>query len=93
MQIILSIKPKYCEEIFSGTKRFEYRRRVFKQEIQKVFVYATSPVCKIVGEFELERIIADTPDSIWNQTTNMEVSLGNFMISISMVRIWLMHWQ
>lgn len=68
MQIILSIKPKYCEEIFSGTKRFEYRRRVFKQEIQKVFVYATSPVCKIVGEFELERIIADTPDSIWNQT-------------------------
>ncbi len=68
MQIILSIKPKYCEEIFSGTKRFEYRRRVFKQEIQKVLVYATSPVCKIVGEFELEKIIADTPDSIWNQT-------------------------
>lgn len=67
-RIILSIKPKYCEEIFSGTKRFEYRRRIFRKDVQSVLIYATSPICKIVGEFEIEKIIADTPDSIWNQT-------------------------
>ena len=30
MKIILSIKPQYCEEIFAGEKRFEYRRKIFQ---------------------------------------------------------------
>ena len=68
MKIILSIKPQYCEEIFAGEKRFEYRRKIFKQSVESVLVYATSPICKIVGEFEIDRVIEDTPKSLWNQT-------------------------
>ena len=45
MKIILSIKPQYCEEIFAGEKRFEYRRKIFKQSVDSVLVYATSPMC------------------------------------------------
>lgn len=69
MKIILSIKPQYCDEIFAGEKRFEYRRKIFKRSVESVLVYATSPICKIVGEFEIDRVLEDTPESLWMQTS------------------------
>ena len=69
MKIILSIKPQYAEEIFAGEKRFEYRRKIFKQSVESVLVYATSPICKIVGEFKIDRVLEDTPDSLWQRTS------------------------
>jgi predicted transcriptional regulator len=69
MKIILSIKPKYVEAIKSGEKKFEYRRKIFKKKnIEKVLIYSSSPVCRIVGEFSIEYIISDTPDNIWSIT-------------------------
>lgn len=68
MNIILSIKPEYVEKIFSGEKKYEYRKVVFKQKVEAVYIYASSPICKIVGEFKIERIICDTPEAIWRQT-------------------------
>jgi len=69
MKIILSIKPRYCEEIFAGEKRFEYRRKIFKRPVESVLVYATSPICKIVGEFQIDRVLEDSPESLWSQTS------------------------
>ena len=69
MKIILSIKPQYCDEIFAGAKRFEYRRKMFKRSVESVLVYATSPICKIVGEFEIDRVLEDTPESLWMRTS------------------------
>lgn len=69
MNVLLSIKPEYVERIFSGSKKYEYRKAIFKkQNIKKVIVYSTMPVGKIVGEFEIERIIEDSPNNIWEQT-------------------------
>ena len=68
MKLILSIKPEFCEQIFHGNKRYEYRRRIFKKDVESVLVYATSPVCKIVGEFQIMTIIQDTPDALWSRT-------------------------
>jgi predicted transcriptional regulator len=69
MKIILSIKPKYVEAIKNGTKRYEYRKKIFKRkDINKILVYSSSPVCRIVGEFSIENIISDTPENIWNKT-------------------------
>ena len=68
MNIILSIKPEYVEKIFSGEKKYEYRKVIFKQKVDTVYIYASSPICKIVGEFKIERIICDAPDVIWSQT-------------------------
>ena len=65
MKIILSIKPQYCDEIFAGEKRFEYRRKMFKRSVESVLVYATSPICKIVGEFEIDQVLEYTPESLW----------------------------
>jgi predicted transcriptional regulator len=69
MQVLLSIKPEYVDRILSGEKRYEYRRRVFQREgITTVVIYATAPVMRIVGEFEIAGIIEDTPNELWMQT-------------------------
>ena len=32
MKALLSIKPEFADKIFAGTKRYEFRRAVFKKE-------------------------------------------------------------
>lgn len=68
MNVILSIKPEFVEKIFSGEKRYEYRKILFKQKVDTVYIYASRPIGKIVGEFKIEEIICDTPDNIWKRT-------------------------
>ncbi|MBQ2916595.1 MAG: ASCH domain-containing protein [Clostridia bacterium] len=68
--IIISIKPKYVEEIFSGNKRYEYRKCKCKENIDKIIIYSTFPVKKIVGEAKVEEILEDSPEKIWKITEN-----------------------
>lgn len=64
---LLSIKPCYVAQIFSGGKRYEFRTKVFAQRVSRVIVYSTLPTGKIVGEFIVERVLSGTPQSIWAQ--------------------------
>lgn len=75
MDVILSIKPKYCEDIKKGKKKYEFRKRISKSwnQAEKVFMYSTSPVKKIVGTFTVDTIIEDIPDKLWK---NFESSSG-----------------
>ena len=69
MKVLLSIKPQFVEEIFNGNKKFEYRKRIFKRpNIKSVVIYATMPVGKIVGEFDIEEILEEHPKSLWEKT-------------------------
>lgn len=69
MKVLLSIKPEFAEKIFNGTKMYEFRRSIFKKNhIKTVVVYASSPMQKVVGEFEIEHIIYDELKNLWNQT-------------------------
>ena len=67
MNVILSIKPEYCEKIRIGDKRYEFRKVVFnnRENIDKVFIYCTSPVQKIIGFFKIDEIIEDDPINLW----------------------------
>ena len=65
---VLSIKPQYAEAIFSGKKRFEFRRAIFKHDIKVVVVYITSPVGQVAGEFKVDDIITDDVDALWDRT-------------------------
>jgi predicted transcriptional regulator len=70
MKVLLSIKPDFANKIFSGEKKFEFRKVLFKnKEVRKVVVYATMPVGKIIGEFTIKDIHIDSPDSIWEKTS------------------------
>lgn len=71
MNAILSIKPEFVKEIMAGRKGYEFRKQGFKKEVNTVFVYASSPVCRIVGEFELGEVLEGTPDYIWSKTSHL----------------------
>ena len=69
MTVLLSIKPEFAYKIFDGTKKFEFRKTLFKRkDVNKVIVYASYPVKKVIGEFMIEDILTDNVESIWNIT-------------------------
>lgn len=69
MKVLLSIRPEYVERIFAGTKRYEFRRRPYgNRDVRTVVVYATKPVGKIVGEFDVDSILGEAPDELWTRT-------------------------
>jgi predicted transcriptional regulator len=69
MKVLLSIKPEFADKIFNGTKKYEFRKSVFKNKnVDTVVVYASSPWKYIIGEFKIETILSDSVDRIWEQT-------------------------
>lgn len=68
MNALLSIKPEFVEKIFSGEKLYEYRKVLFKKNVRKIVVYCTKPVGMIVGEFDVDYILEDSPELIWDKT-------------------------
>ena len=71
MKVLLSIKPEYAEKILSGEKKYEFRRAVFKNtSIKKVVIYASSPVQKVIGEFDIDHILSLELEELWEKTSN-----------------------
>ena len=68
MKVLLSIKPEFANKIFDGTKQFEFRRVMFKRSVKTVVVYASSPTQRVIGEFEIERVLSADLDSLWAET-------------------------
>lgn len=68
MRALLSIKPIFADRIFEETKKFEFRRSIFKQPVTKVVVYASAPTSLVVGEFDVDAVIYDDLDKLWATT-------------------------
>lgn len=69
MKVLLSIKPQFAIKIFDGTKKFEFRKTVFKNSnINTVIVYASSPMQKVIGEFTIDEIMEEEPETLWEMT-------------------------
>ncbi|EJT6662899.1 ASCH domain-containing protein [Clostridium perfringens] len=68
MKAILSIKPDFVNKILSGEKKFEYRKKIFKQPVETVVIYSSSPVQKFVGEFTISNILCSDILNIWKET-------------------------
>ena len=66
--VLMSIKPEYVEKIFNGTKKYEYRKKRCKKNIDRIIVYSTSPIKKVVGELEIEDVLEDNKEVIWDKT-------------------------
>jgi len=70
MKILLSIKPEYANKILDGHKHFEFRKSIFKNPlVSKVLIYATMPVGMVIGEFDIEEVLADRPNQVWMMTS------------------------
>lgn len=69
MKVLISIKPKYVEKIFSGTKKYEFRRAMFKnRDVSHMVIYASSPVQKVIGEVEIGEIVEGDFTTLWEKT-------------------------
>lgn len=69
MKVLLSIKPEFVDKIFQGTKRVEFRRVLFRRtDVSCVIVYASSPVQRVIGEFEIDEILSSSVEELWDAT-------------------------
>lgn len=64
--ILLPIKPVYANKILERTKKYEYRRKICKKDIHKIYIYATAPIKKIVGEAVVIDKIVMEKEKLWN---------------------------
>lgn len=75
MKILMSIKSEYADKILNGTKIYELRKKPLRNEINTIVIYSSGKVKKIVGEFEIDFVIKDIPENIWD--------LGETVLGIS----------
>ena len=66
--ILMSIKPEYVDKIFTGEKKYEYRKRMCKEKIDTIIVYSSSPIQKVVGELKIKQVLYDKKTIIWDKT-------------------------
>lgn len=67
-EILLSINPDHVENIFEGKKEYEYRKTKCKRNVDKIIIYSTFPIMKVVGEAEVKEVLIASPKEIWNKT-------------------------
>lgn len=64
---LFSIHPRYATAILDGTKTVEFRRQGLPADVTHIAIYATSPVQRVVGMFEIEGIDKVTPARAWKK--------------------------
>jgi len=64
----MAIKPEYVELILNGDKWFEYRRVMPQKDVDKILIYETAPVSRVVGEAEVLTLVSACVDDLWKWT-------------------------
>jgi predicted transcriptional regulator len=83
-RVLLSVKPQFAEAILAGRKTFEFRRALFRRpDIETVVLYASSPTCKVVGEFTIDEVLSLALDALWETTGKAGRSIATTSIDIS----------
>ena len=67
--ILISILPKWADQILSGTKKWEYRRVAINAEKgSKLILYASGKLHAIVGEATIEKVLIEPVDLLIQHT-------------------------
>lgn len=66
--IILPIKSVYVDKILSGEKKYEYRKKLCKKRINKIYLYKMAPEKAIVGEAEVLDFLVLNKEQLWEET-------------------------
>lgn len=68
LNILLSVKPKYVNEIVAGRKKYEFRKSIFvREDIKNIYIYSSSPVKKIIVMVEIDDILSGSPEWLWKK--------------------------
>ena len=67
--ILMPINPQYVDEILAGRKKYEYRKiKAKKANVDKMIIYSTSPIMKVVAEVDIKEILEEEPEKLWEMT-------------------------
>ena len=70
-RILMPINPEYVDEILAGRKKYEYRKiKAKRNNIDKIIIYSTSPIMKVVAEVDIKEILEEEPEKLWEMTKN-----------------------
>lgn len=67
----MSIKPEYAHAIEKGEKLVEFRKKPLANSVVRVYVYASAPVKRVIGCFQVKGIVCDTPEALWTRYSNV----------------------
>ena len=77
--ILLSVNPEYVDKIFAGSKKYEYRKRLASKTVDKILIYSTAPIMKVVGEVQVIETISASPTALWECTKKFAgISRGKY---------------
>jgi predicted transcriptional regulator len=65
--VLLSVKPRFAEQILDGTKTVEFRRSWAVEPVGLAVVYSSSPVQRLVGIVGIEGVVIASPASVWTK--------------------------
>lgn len=63
--VVLSLHPIHAHAILDGRKTVEFRRSRIPADAQRVVIYATSPVMKVLGTAVVSGFKKAAPTTIW----------------------------
>jgi predicted transcriptional regulator len=65
---LISIRPRFAEMIFAGSKTVELRRVCPQVSVGDLaLVYVSSPTKELCGSFEVGKILTGSPTALWNK--------------------------
>lgn len=68
-KILMPINPEYVDEILAGRKKYEYRKiKAKRSNVNKMIIYSTSPIMKVVAEVDIKEILEEDPETLWKIT-------------------------
>lgn len=65
--MLLSVKPRFAEQILAGTKGVEFRRSWAAQPVGLAVIYSSAPIQRLVGIVEIEGAVIASPKSVWTK--------------------------
>ena len=63
--LLISIHPRFVDLILKGEKKIEFRRSWAKDPVERMVIYATAPVMKIVAVVAVAEVLKKSPTALW----------------------------
>lgn len=70
-EILLSINPEYANRILNKSKKYEYRKKLPIKNVDKIIIYSTYPVMKVIGEVDVIEILSMKKTPLWEKTKKL----------------------
>ena len=80
-KILISINPEHVDNIISGIKKYEYRRKAAKKDVSSIIIYETTHIKRVVAEAEILEVLELPVKELWELTKDASGISEDFYLS------------